>query len=390
MRAPSEPVKNPSADVEEFARNVARMMEEGGKALAAYLKPREEGRADDQYAEVTDVVKTLGQVADYWLRDPQRALELQSSLGKAYLDLWANAVKRMAGEKVEPVAAPDPRDKRFADPEWSSNQFFDFLKQAYLLTVQWANRLVRDAEGLDPHILQKADFYVRQIANAIAPSNFVLTNPGAVARDPRARRPRTWCAACTCWPRTSRPGTAISDPPVRLQDVRGRPQPRAHARQGGFRERADAAHPVRTVDRDGAQAAAPDRAALDQQVLHPRPHAGKILHQVVRRPGPHRLRHFLGQSRTTRSPRKASKTTCAMVRSPRSTSSRRRPASARSTPSATASAARCWRRRSPTWPASTTNASPRRRSSPPRSISPMPAISRSSSTRSRSRRASAK
>ena len=177
MRAPSEPVKNPSADMEEFARNVARMMEEGGKALAAYLKPREEGRADDQYAEVTDVVKTLGQVADYWLRDPQRALELQSSLGKAYLDLWANAVKRMAGEKVEPVAAPDPKDKRFADPEWSSNQFFDFLKQAYLLTVQWANRLVRDAEGLDPHTLQKADFYVRQIANAIAPSNFVLTNP---------------------------------------------------------------------------------------------------------------------------------------------------------------------------------------------------------------------
>ena len=177
MRAPSEPVKNASADVEEFARNVARIMEEGGKAMAAYLKPREEGRADDQYAEVTDVVKTLGQVADYWLRDPQRALELQSSLGKAYLDLWANAVKRMAGETVEPVVAPDPRDKRFADPEWSSNQFFDFLKQAYLLTVQWANRLVRDAEGLDPHVLQKADFYVRQIANAIAPSNFVLTNP---------------------------------------------------------------------------------------------------------------------------------------------------------------------------------------------------------------------
>jgi polyhydroxyalkanoate synthase subunit PhaC len=177
VRAPSEPVKGASADLEEFARNVARIMEEGGKAMAAYLKPREEGRVDDQYSEVTDVVKTLGQVADYWLRDPQRALELQSSLGKAYLDLWANAVKRMAGEQVEPVAVPDPRDKRFTDPEWSSNQFFDFLKQGYLLTVQWANRLVKDAEGLDQHTLQKADFYVRQIANAVAPSNFVLTNP---------------------------------------------------------------------------------------------------------------------------------------------------------------------------------------------------------------------
>src|SRR5258708_26204550 len=149
--------------MEEFAHNVARIMEEGGKAMAAYLKPGEEGEVDDQYSEVTDVVKTLGQVADYGLRDPQRALELQSSLGKAYLDLWANAVKRMAGEPVEPVVAPDPRDKRFADPEWSSNQFFDFLKQAYLLTVEWAHRLVHDAKGLDPHTLQKADFYVRQI-----------------------------------------------------------------------------------------------------------------------------------------------------------------------------------------------------------------------------------
>ena len=177
MEAPSDPVQVGSADVEEFAHNAARMLEEGGRALAAYLKPREEGRVDEQYAEVTDVVKTLGQVADYWLRDPQRALELQTSLGKAYLDLWGNAVKRMAGESVAPLATPDPRDKRFSDPEWSSNQFFDFLKQAYLLTVDWAQRLVHDAQGLDPHTQHKADFYVRQIANAISPSNFVLTNP---------------------------------------------------------------------------------------------------------------------------------------------------------------------------------------------------------------------
>ena len=165
-----------SIDIEQLARNLARMVEEGGKALAAYLKPREEGRIQGEHAEFIDMVKTLGHVGEYWLRDPQRAFELQLSLSRSYLDLWAAAVKRMAGEQAAPVAVPNPKDKRFADPEWSSNQFFDFLKQAYLLTVAWANHLVADAE-LDPTTQQKADFYVRQIVNAIAPSNFVLTNP---------------------------------------------------------------------------------------------------------------------------------------------------------------------------------------------------------------------
>jgi polyhydroxyalkanoate synthase len=167
-----------SFDVEAFSRNLARMIEEGGKALAAYLKPREEGKIKNDLAQdVGEIVGTLGKVADYWLSDPQRALELQSRLGSAYLELWGNAVKRMAGEPVPPAAEPATRDKRFADPEWTSNQFFDFMKQAYLLTTNWADRLVKDADNLDPHTKQKAEFYTRQIANAISPSNFVLTNP---------------------------------------------------------------------------------------------------------------------------------------------------------------------------------------------------------------------
>ena len=166
-----------STDWEELAKNLARMVEEGGKALAAYLKPRETGRIESDHAEFADMVKTLGQVAEYWLADPQRTFELQAALGRGYLELWAHAARRMTGEEASPVAKPDPRDKRFTDPEWSSNQFFDFLKQAYLLTVQFSDRLVKDAEGLDPTTRQKAEFYLRQIVNAIAPSNFVLTNP---------------------------------------------------------------------------------------------------------------------------------------------------------------------------------------------------------------------
>jgi polyhydroxyalkanoate synthase subunit PhaC len=179
LRAPSqEPMKIGGVDVEEFSRNLARLVEESGRALAAYLKPREQGRNSSELAEeITEVAKTLGKVAEYWMEDPQRARDVQSRLGKAYLDLWASAAKRLSGEESSPLITPEKNDKRFNDPEWSSNQFYDFLKQAYLLSSKWANQLVTDATGLDPHVRQKAEFYMRQISNAVSPSNFVLTNP---------------------------------------------------------------------------------------------------------------------------------------------------------------------------------------------------------------------
>src|SRR5450755_1405146 len=165
-------------DAEAFAVNVARTMENSGKALAAYLKPRESGEVIDKPPnEITEVVKTLTAVAEYWLSDENRAADLQTKLAKGYLDLWGSAARRLAGEQAPPAIAPSPRDKRFSDPEWRSNQFFDFVMQLYLLTTQWAHDLVRNAEGLDPHTRKKAEFYVQQITNAMAPSNFVLTNP---------------------------------------------------------------------------------------------------------------------------------------------------------------------------------------------------------------------
>ena len=165
-------------DAEAFAMNVARAMENSGKALAAYLKPRESGEVIDKPpSEMAEVVKTLTAVAEYWLSDENRSADLQTKLAKSYLDLWGAAARRLAGEEAPRAISPSPRDKRFADPEWKSNQFFDFMMQAYLLTTNWANDLVRNAEGLDPHTRKKAEFYVNQITNAIAPSNFIMTNP---------------------------------------------------------------------------------------------------------------------------------------------------------------------------------------------------------------------
>lgn len=165
-------------DVEAMTKNVVRLIEEGGHAAVAYLRPRESGMRKIDYSDETaDAVRTLGQVAEYWYAAPQRTLQMQTRLGKSFLDLFGYASRRLAGELADPVVKPDPRDKRFSDPEWSSNQYFDFLKQGYLLLTDWAKYLVEHADELDPAVRQKAEFYTRQIVNALAPSNFVLTNP---------------------------------------------------------------------------------------------------------------------------------------------------------------------------------------------------------------------
>jgi polyhydroxyalkanoate synthase len=163
---------------EAFALNLARAMESSGQALAAYLAPRGNGEVRDKPPnELAEVIKTFSTVAEYWMSDVQRSAALQTKLAKAYLDLWGSAMRRLAGQQAPPAISPSPRDKRFSDPEWKSNLFFEFLMQLYLLTTQWAHDLVRDAEGIDAHTRKKAEFYVQQITNALAPSNFVLTNP---------------------------------------------------------------------------------------------------------------------------------------------------------------------------------------------------------------------
>jgi poly[(R)-3-hydroxyalkanoate] polymerase subunit PhaC len=166
-------------DPERFALNLARMIEEAGKAAAAWAEPREKGEVRDSVAEpVADMVKTFSKLSEYWLSDPARALEAQTRLFSGYMNVWANTIRKAGStEEVEDAIAPARGDKRFQDPDWGKNAFFDFLKQTYLVTSRWAADLVEHADGLDERTRHKAGFYVKQIANAISPSNFILTNP---------------------------------------------------------------------------------------------------------------------------------------------------------------------------------------------------------------------
>ncbi len=167
------------ADPVQFAQNMARVFEQAAQIarLAAERPDFAQQQSDAQVTPIEQVVKTLGAVAQSYMSDPQRLMEAQMQLWQSYSQLWQNAWSRALGETAEPLATPSRTDKRFKDKDWQEHAVFDFLKQFYLVSTNWAQDLVKKAEGLDDHTRHKARFYVEQIANALSPSNFALTNP---------------------------------------------------------------------------------------------------------------------------------------------------------------------------------------------------------------------
>lgn len=167
-------IENP----EEFARNVLKLYEQGARAMAALLeRPDAKVSPFSAASELQEATRTVSDIARMWLSEPARLAEAQGELARSYIDLWNNFLLRLVGETPTAVAEPEPTDNRFKDPEWSENPYFDFWKQAYLLTTNWAEHLLKETEGLDQPTRQKAEFYYRLLSSAFSPSNFPLTNP---------------------------------------------------------------------------------------------------------------------------------------------------------------------------------------------------------------------
>jgi poly[(R)-3-hydroxyalkanoate] polymerase subunit PhaC len=166
------------ADPEEFGRNMLRLMEEGGRVVTGFLE-RADGKVGPFSAasEMTDAAKLFGEIAQAWMSDPAKLSETHGALVRDFMLLAGATAQRMFGAEVPPVAEPEPGDNRFKDPEWERNPYFDFWKQAYLITTRWLDDVLDKTEGLDERTRQRAEFYVKQLASALSPSNFPATNP---------------------------------------------------------------------------------------------------------------------------------------------------------------------------------------------------------------------
>jgi polyhydroxyalkanoate synthase subunit PhaC len=88
---------------------------------------------------------------------------------------------RALGQSAPGPLPADDADRRFADPAWEDNPAFFWLRQSYLIFRRLAEHLVAAGE-LDEPTRAKAEFAVSLLADALAPTNALLTNPAALKR----------------------------------------------------------------------------------------------------------------------------------------------------------------------------------------------------------------
>ncbi len=111
------------------------------------------------------------------MKDPSGMIQQQVNWWQSQLQLFQNTMLKQAGQTVDPVIEPEKGDRRFRDPQWHENPWFDYIKQSYLLTTQNLLASIDGLDDLDEDAKQRLRFFTRQAVNALAPSNFIGSNP---------------------------------------------------------------------------------------------------------------------------------------------------------------------------------------------------------------------
>ncbi len=163
--------------LETLSVNLAKAAMTAQSALAktVFKQPDAGGAPVDPFQVGPAMTQVMGSLA----QKPDKLVEAQTELMNGYIKLWADVSRRTLGVE-EAKAGGKPMDKRFADPRWEQNLVFDVMKQSYLLSSNWINNLISSAEGIDPKVKRRAEFFTKLMTDALSPSNFLLSNPAAL------------------------------------------------------------------------------------------------------------------------------------------------------------------------------------------------------------------
>jgi polyhydroxyalkanoate synthase len=164
---------------DELARGFADIAQQSQRVVSEFLARLEQGKGALPTDDV-GVTQAFVDLGTKMMTNPMLLVEAQMRIWHDYMRLWHNSVSRFLGETPAPVAEPPKSDSRFKSDAWTNNFLFDYIKQSYLIAADNIQRTVGEVQGLDPQTARKVRFFTRQFVDALAPTNFLLTNPDAL------------------------------------------------------------------------------------------------------------------------------------------------------------------------------------------------------------------
>ncbi|MEO1092386.1 MAG: class I poly(R)-hydroxyalkanoic acid synthase [Pseudomonadota bacterium] len=166
-----------AAQPEELTAIMGEIAQKSQKLVQDFVERQKPSSLVQAASDPLNLSQLYTEYATRAMSNPVQVMQSQFELWQDYMRLWQATGQRMIGQEIEPVVAPDRGDRRFRDPAWNDNLVFDYIKQSYLLASRYLMEAVELGEGLDAKTKHKLEFYTRQFIDAMAPSNFALTNP---------------------------------------------------------------------------------------------------------------------------------------------------------------------------------------------------------------------
>jgi len=118
-----------------------------------------------------DVIASGRQLVGNALKNPALLLEQEAQMARELIAI-------LVGNSE---LAPEPTDKRYADPAWKSNRFYRMALQGHLAWSKALGGLV-DRMPLDKQSKERASFVVSLVTGAFSPNNTLIGNPAALKR----------------------------------------------------------------------------------------------------------------------------------------------------------------------------------------------------------------
>ena len=171
---PATPVS--TIDPAALAESLASAAEKSGKLIGEFAARNARNGASLPTDEL-GLGKAFMELAAQMLANPAKMAASNLNLWWDYMSLWQSSLLKMMGATADPIAQPAKGDKRFRHEDWEEHFMFDYVKQSYLIAARWMHEAVAGVDGLDGQTKKKVEFFTRQYIDALAPSNFALTNP---------------------------------------------------------------------------------------------------------------------------------------------------------------------------------------------------------------------